>query len=70
MIGRAKDTRGIDPSSEEFGVNIDYRDKNGMKLTQKQAFRELSYKFHGFGPGKKNKEKRTKVNKIILFLIK
>eukprot|EP01038_Epipyxis_sp_PR26KG_P005488 gene5488-7599_t len=66
LIGRAKDTRGIDPSSEEFGVNIDYRDKNGMKLTQKQAFRELSYKFHGFGPGKKNKEKRTKATQIRL----
>ncbi len=55
--GRSKDeTIGL--SSE--GVKIEYRDEYGRALTQKEAFRQLNYKFHGFGPGKKKQEKRIK----------
>ncbi len=55
--GRAKDeTVGI--SNE--GVKLEYRDEYGRALTQKEAFRQLNYKFHGFGPGKKKQEKRLK----------
>jgi U4/U6.U5 tri-snRNP-associated protein 1 len=60
LAGRAKDQRAIDPSNVEFGVQIEYRDDYGRKLTQKEAFRQLSYKFHGHGPGKKKLEKRLK----------
>lgn len=60
LVGRAKDQRALDPSSHDFGVNIEYRDEAGRKLTQKEAFRQLSYRFHGYGPGKKKLEKRQK----------
>eukprot|EP00602_Paraphysomonas_sp_CaronLab_P008497 CAMPEP_0185027142 /NCGR_PEP_ID=MMETSP1103-20130426/11931_1 /TAXON_ID=36769 /ORGANISM="Paraphysomonas bandaiensis, Strain Caron Lab Isolate" /LENGTH=816 /DNA_ID=CAMNT_0027561011 /DNA_START=222 /DNA_END=2672 /DNA_ORIENTATION=+ len=60
LAGRAKDTRDIDPSSKDFGVKLEYRDEKGRKLTQKEAFRQISYRFHGFGPGTKKKEKRNR----------
>ena len=39
-------------------VNLEYRDDHGRLLTRKEAFRQLCYKFHGYGSGKKNQEKR------------
>lgn len=64
LAGRSKDSRTIDPSkAEESGVKIEYRDKFGRKLTQKEAFRQLCYTFHGYGPGKKKQEKRLKAMK-------
>ncbi|KAI6190497.1 U4/U6.U5 tri-snRNP-associated protein 1 [Aphelenchoides bicaudatus] len=39
-------------------VEITYTDKGGHLLEQKEAFRELSHKFHGKGSGKKKIEKR------------
>lgn len=60
LAGRAKDFRGFDPSGEEAGVKIEYRDEFGRKLTPKEAFRQLSYRFHGQAPGKKKTEKRLK----------
>lgn len=60
LAGRTKDVRDIDPSSDEFGVKLEYRDEFGRKLTQKEAFRQLSYRFHGFGPQQKKQEKRLK----------
>ncbi len=61
LAGRAKDERLQDPSATDLGVKIEYRDEYGRKLTQKEAFRQLSYRFHGHGPGKKKKEARLKV---------
>jgi len=61
LAGRAKDERQHDPSSGDMGVKLEYRDEFGRKLTQKEAFRQLSYRFHGYGPGKKKSEKRLKV---------
>lgn len=62
LAGRAKDSRDIDPSAGDVGegIKIEYRDDYGRKLTQKEAFRQLSYRFHGYGPSKKKKEKRLK----------
>eukprot|EP01039_Chlorochromonas_danica_P009413 gene9413-10398_t len=62
LAGRAKDNRAIDPSAGDVGegIKIEYRDDYGRKLTQKEAFRQLSYRFHGYGPSKKKKEKRLK----------
>lgn len=60
LAGRAKDARDHDPSQKDYGVKLEYRDKDGRKLTQKEAFRQLSYDFHGYGPGKKKLEKRLK----------
>ncbi|KAE8995876.1 hypothetical protein PR003_g211 [Phytophthora rubi] len=63
QAGRANDAR--DRSFEDDlriknGVKLDYRDEFGRLLTKKEAFRMLSYKFHGHEPGKKKKEKRLK----------
>lgn len=40
-------------------VNISYVDKKGREMDAKDAYRELSYKFHGRNPGKKQLEKRA-----------
>jgi len=58
LAGRAKDARGQDPSARDFGVKLDYRDEFGRKMTQKEAFRQISYRFHGIEPGAKKKAKR------------
>ena len=41
-------------------VKLYYVDELGRNLTPKEAFRQLSHKFHGKGSGKKKTEKRTK----------
>lgn len=41
-------------------VKLDYADEHGRLLTPKEAFRVLSHKFHGKGPGKNKVDKRTK----------
>lgn len=43
-------------------VKLEYIDDNNLKLTPKEAFRYLSHKFHGKGPGKNKIEKRLKKN--------
>lgn len=60
LVGRARDTRAQDPSARDFDVKLEYRDETGRKLTQKEAFRQLNYQFHGIAPGKKKQEKRLK----------
>ena len=61
LAGRKKDKRLVDPSTHDFDVKLDYRDEYGRKLTQKEAFRQLNYAFHGFGPGKKSQEKKLRM---------
>ncbi|UYV74616.1 SART1 [Cordylochernes scorpioides] len=41
-------------------VKLEYIDDSGRKLTAKEAFRYLSHKFHGKGPGKNKVDKRMK----------
>lgn len=41
-------------------VKLEYVDDNGRILNQKEAFRVLSHKFHGKGPGKNKVDKRMK----------
>ncbi|CAH0386369.1 unnamed protein product [Bemisia tabaci] len=41
-------------------IKLDYIDDDGHKLSQKEAFRYLSHKFHGKGPSKNKVEKRMK----------
>ncbi|VDD80596.1 unnamed protein product [Mesocestoides corti] len=41
-------------------VKLYYVDEMGRNMTPKEAFRQLSHKFHGKGSGKKKTEKRTK----------
>lgn len=41
-------------------VNLEYHDEHGRKLNAKEAFRQLSHKFHGKASGKMKTEKRLK----------
>ena len=41
-------------------MKLEYRDKHGRLLTQKEAFRDLCYQFHGHGAGKKREEKNLR----------
>lgn len=41
-------------------VKLEYIDDSGRLLNEKEAFRYLSHKFHGKGPGKNKIEKRLK----------
>jgi U4/U6.U5 tri-snRNP-associated protein 1 len=40
-------------------IKLEYRDKHGRLLTRKEAFRDLSYQFHGYGCGKRKEEKKA-----------
>ncbi|KAJ3150869.1 hypothetical protein HDU89_002866 [Geranomyces variabilis] len=41
-------------------VNLEYHDEYGRKLNQKEAFRQLSHKFHGKSSGKMKTERRLR----------
>lgn len=41
-------------------INLVYRDEFGRALSQKEAYKQLSHKFHGKQPGKQKTEKRLK----------
>ena len=66
IIGRANDLRkesshGL-AKKEEKEIKIEHRDEYGNLLSKKEAYRHLSYRFHGKGslPGVKKQEKRRK----------
>lgn len=44
-------------AAKEIHTHIERRDEYGRILTPKQAYRILSHKFHGKGPGKMKQEK-------------
>lgn len=48
---------GMDPSQENDRVKLNYSNKQGQELSLKQAFRELSWTFHGKGPSHRQQEK-------------
>ena len=45
-----------------FEIRIERRDEYGRIMTPKEAFRVLSHKLHGKGPGKRAQEKRKKLH--------
>lgn len=49
-----------DKESFKPNVKLEYIDDDGHVLSAKEAFRYLSHKFHGKGPGKNKVEKRMK----------
>lgn len=55
MTSEFKDKDGYIPY-----VKLDYVDEGGRALSAKEAFRQLSHRFHGKGSGKKKTEKRGK----------
>eukprot|EP00514_Thraustochytrium_sp_LLF1b_P007601 CAMPEP_0184533434 /NCGR_PEP_ID=MMETSP0198_2-20121128/14752_1 /TAXON_ID=1112570 /ORGANISM="Thraustochytrium sp., Strain LLF1b" /LENGTH=632 /DNA_ID=CAMNT_0026926205 /DNA_START=518 /DNA_END=2416 /DNA_ORIENTATION=+ len=59
VVGRALDGRPVGDSGEG-GFVLEHRDAEGNLLTQKEAYRQLAYKFHGHQPGLKKQEKRRR----------
>ena len=55
MITEFKDKDGYKPE-----IRLEYVDDSGRCLNPKEAFRQLSHRFHGKGSGKKKTEKRQK----------
>ncbi|XP_076463478.1 U4/U6.U5 tri-snRNP-associated protein 1-like [Babylonia areolata] len=55
MITDFKDKEGYKPE-----IRLEYVDETGRTLNPKEAFRQLSHRFHGKGSGKKKTEKRQK----------
>ena len=67
QVGRAKDTRRFHDEKSEpdhdtrfNNIKIEHRDGEGRLLTRKEAFRQISYKFHGHGPKQRKTERRRK----------
>nr|CAH7745441.1 unnamed protein product [Callosobruchus chinensis] len=65
--GRGRRERYMGPVTEfkekdtfKPNVKLEYIDDEGRVLNSKEAFRYLSHKFHGKGPGKNKIEKRIK----------
>lgn len=57
MGGITQDFRELEYKPE---VTLEYVDETGRVLSEKEAFRQLSHRFHGKGSGKKKTEKRAK----------
>eukprot|EP00501_MAST-03F_sp_TOSAG23-6_P002400 GSMAST32.ASY1.ANO1.2509.1 assembled CDS len=56
MTGRANDKKKY-YSDKDDKIKLEYRDSLGRLLSQKEAYRHLSYKFHGKKPGRKKQLK-------------
>ena len=65
-LGRNKDKSleqqlrafGDTKNQEDDRVKLEYFDKKGKKLTLKEAFRQMCWKFHGTMPSHRKQEKR------------
>ena len=66
VFGRNKD-KSLEQQLKSFGdqnnqeldrVKLDYFDKQGKKLSLKEAFRQMCWKFHGKMPSHRKQEKR------------
>lgn len=57
-IGENRTSKDEELANRE--IKLEYRDKHGRLLTQKEAYRELCYQFHGHGASKRKEEKRLK----------
>ncbi|KAF1741659.1 hypothetical protein MXB_3758, partial [Myxobolus squamalis] len=58
IVDREK-TRNHGDDDYKFEIDVGYYDKHGVMLEPKDAFREVSYKFHGKRPAKKKMVKRA-----------
>mmetsp|Transcript_18123 Transcript_18123/g.25359 ORF Transcript_18123/g.25359 Transcript_18123/m.25359 type:complete len:741 (-) Transcript_18123:40-2262(-) len=61
FVGRRTDKKvEFNESDPAPDINLSYLDEHGRPLTQKEAFRRLSWKFHGKKPGKNKQAKRMR----------
>ena len=58
--GDKRITRRSDTADERPEIKLSYLDEYGNELTAKEAFRMLSHKFHGKGPGRNKREKKLR----------
>lgn len=62
-VGRANDEKAghFDYLQDDnTGIRLDYVDDQGRKLTRKEAFRQISHRFHNQKPSLKTREKRAR----------
>mmetsp|Transcript_46616 Transcript_46616/g.110854 ORF Transcript_46616/g.110854 Transcript_46616/m.110854 type:complete len:576 (-) Transcript_46616:137-1864(-) len=57
-MNRKSDNRPLEMSTVDGDIKLEYRDDFGRVQTPKEAFRAISWKFHGKTPGRKNMERR------------
>lgn len=57
-MNRKTDNRPLEMSTVDGDIKLEYRDDFGRVQTPKEAFRAISWKFHGKMPGRKNLERR------------
>merc|ERR1719437_339619 len=55
---RKLDNRPLEMSTLDGDIKLEYRDDYGRVQTPKEAFRAISWEFHGKVPGRKNMERR------------
>merc|ERR1719253_2347330 len=55
---KKSDNRPLEMSTVDGDIKLEYRDDFGRVQTPKEAFRAISWKFHGKVPGRKNMERR------------
>merc|ERR1711972_484781 len=55
---KKSDNRLLEMSTVDGDIKLEYRDDFGRVQTPKEAFRAISWKFHGKMPGRKNMERR------------
>ena len=60
VVSIGKNATTIDQELANREVKLEYRDNHGRLLTQKEAYRDLCYQFHGHGASKRKEEKRLK----------
>eukprot|EP00727_Mastigamoeba_balamuthi_P013213 m51a1_g8514 hypothetical protein (727) ;mRNA; f:84480-86837 len=62
VVGRSKDKLNRVPLKDDPApeLKLEYLDAEGRPLTAKEAFRQMSHRFHGREPGKRKQEKLQK----------
>jgi len=60
VVSIGRNATSIDQELANREVKLEYRDSHGRLLTQKEAYRDLCYQFHGHGASKRKEEKRLK----------
>jgi len=58
FVGRSTDEKPI--VDDGIGPRVEYRDEHGRLLTQKEAFRQFNYDFHGIKPSLKSQDRRRR----------
>jgi hypothetical protein len=58
---------GDNTGQEKDRVKLEYFDKKGKKLTLKEAFRQMCWKFHGRMPSHKRQEKRRQKEELLTY---